>query len=115
MANDEEVSSENDEEVSNEDDEKISAHLDAANKAVDFLRERNIHLPFCRSSKEGIEVDDKFLVNNGSNLMVRSRFNKGVNKKDTQYARILMLVSALLHCGSHLSAWDFHFPTVVEM
>ncbi|KAK0507783.1 hypothetical protein JMJ35_009672 [Cladonia borealis] len=34
---------------------------------------------------------------------------------DTLIARILILVFALLYCGSHLSAWNFQFPTVVEM
>ena len=63
----------------------------------------------------GIEFEEKFLVNNVSNIMVRGRFNNGVNKMDTPLARILILVFALLYCGSHLSAWNFHFPTVVEM
>ena len=116
--NDGEVSNGNDEEVSNENDEEISAHLDAANKAFGFLRERNIHLPFTpesTQSERGIEFDDKFLVNNVSNIMVRGRFNNGVNKMNTLLARILILVFACLYCGSHLSAWNFHFPTVLEM
>ena len=100
------------------DDEKILAHLDAANEAISFLRERNIHLPFSAYavlSDEGVEFQDKFLVNNVSNLMVRGRFNNGVNKMNTLLSKILILVFSLLYCGSHLSAWSFHFPTVVEM
>ena len=114
----EEVSNESDEVVSNENDEAISTHLDAANKAFDFLRERNIHLPFTpesTQSEKGFEFDDNFLVNNVSNIMVRGRFNNGVNKINTLLVRILILVFACLYCGSHLSAWNFHFPTVLEM
>ena len=116
--NDEEVSIENDEEISIENDEEVFVHLDAANKAIDFLRKRNIHLPFapvCILVEEGVEFEEKFLVNNVSNIVVRGRFNNGVNKMDTHFARILILVFALLYCGSHLSAWNFHFPTLVEM
>ena len=101
------------------DDEEIFAHLDAANKAIGFLRERSIHLPFSPRfvipGKEGLEFEDKFLVIDVSNMLVRGRFNNGVNKMDTLIARILILVFPLLYCGSHLSAWNFHFPTVVEM
>ena len=96
-------------------DEEIFAHLDAANKALAFLRDRNIHLPFTAVFTEGIKFQDKFLVNNVSNLMVRGRFNNGVNKMNTLITKILILVFSLLYCGSHLSAWNFHFPTVVEM
>ena len=116
--NDEDISIENAEEVSSENDEEVFVHLDAANKAIDFLRKRNIHLPFapvCIQVEKGIEFEEKFLVNNVSNILVRGRFNNGVNKLDTPLARILILVFALLYCGSHLSAWNFHFPTLVEM
>ena len=95
--------------------DKVFAHLDGANKAIDYLCERNIHLPFRQALGEGIEVEDKFLVNNVSNIMVRGRFNNGVNKMNTLLVKIVILVFALLYCGSHLSAWNFHFPTVVEM
>ena len=96
-------------------DNKVFAHLDAANKAIDFLRERNIHLPFCPLLKEGVEFEDKFLVNNVSNILVRGRFNNGVNKMNTFVVKIAIFVFALLYCGSHLSAWNFQFPTFVEM
>lgn len=100
------------------DEEQISAHLDAANKAMGFLRERNIHLPFSGifvKCEDRVRFEYKFLVNNVSNMLVRGRFNNGVNKMDTLISRILILVFPLLYCGSHLSAWNFHFPTVVEM
>lgn len=125
--NHEEVSTGNDEGVSNEDDEGVSSengeevfvHLDAANKAIDFLRKRNIHLPFAPMSylgeDLGIELQQEFLVNNVSNHIVRGRFNNGVSKMDTHFATILVSVFSMLYCGSHLSAWNFHFPTVVEM
>lgn len=96
-------------------DEEIFAHLDAANKAIGFLRERNIHLPFSPLTDDAVQFQDKYLVNIVSNLVVRGRFNNGVNKMNTPIAKILMLVFASLYCGSHLSAWNFHFPTVVEM
>ena len=100
------------------DDEEIFAHWDAANKAIGFLRKRNIHLPFSQISEvsdEGLEFEDKFLVNNVSNLMVRGLVSNGVYKMDTLVSRILFLVFPLLYCGSHLSAWNFQFPTLVEM
>ena len=117
--NHEEVSMGNDEGVSSENGEEVFVHLDAANKAIDFLRKRNIHLPFAPISYPGedlgIELQQEFLVNNVSNHIVRGRFNSGVNKMDTHFASILIAVFSLLYCGSHLSAWNFHFPTVVEM
>ena len=100
------------------DDEEIFAHWDAANKAIGFLRKRNIHLPFSQistESDEGLEFEDKFLVNTVSNLSVRGRFSNGVNRMETLISRILFLVFPLLYCGSHLSAWYFQFPTLVEM
>ena len=96
-------------------DGKVFAHLDATNKAINYLRERKIHLPFRPDFKVGVGFEDKFLVNNVSNALVRGRFNNGVNKMNTLPVKIVCLVFALLYCGSHLSAWNFHFPTVVEM
>ena len=98
------------------DDEEIFAHWDAANKATGFMRKRNIHLPFSSTkSDEGLEFEEKFLVNTVSNLSVRGRFSNGVYKMDTPISRIFFLVFPLLYCGSHLSAWNFQFPTHVEM
>ena len=62
----------NDEGVSSENGEEVFVHLDAANRAIDFLRKRNIHLPFapiCNLGEEGIEFQEEFLVNNVSNHM----------------------------------------------
>ena len=95
---------------------KVYAHLDGANKAIDYLRQRNIHLPFKVDRQCGaLGFEEKFLLNNISNLTVRGRFDNGVKKMETPLVRIIFLVFTQLYGCSHLSAWNFHFPIFVEM
>lgn len=85
------------------------AHLDAADKALDYLHQRKIHIGY------GNLYWRDFFTKRTSNRVVRGRFDNGVKKMDTPMVKIITFLFMVLYGGSHMSAWNSHFPTIVEM
>jgi hypothetical protein len=99
---------------------KIFAHLEAANKALDYLREHGYHFRWKRSGGRGpMEYYEghAFIVHSHSNWLIKGRFrgkNSGYSEPKGIRHIAIIAVSCLYGAG-HLSAWHFKFPTKAEM
>ncbi len=94
---------------------KIFAHLEAANNALDYLKQHDLHFRW-EISKDGwtnyypshafLDITDT----------VKGRWNGNSHYKPPPHIRrnAAILFSGI-YGASHLSAWSFHFPTTAEM
>ena len=98
---------------------KIFAHLDGANKALDYLRESNYHFRWKRQDDGTMEYykGHAFVVHNHSNWLIKGRFRGSSSEyKEPKGIRHMAIIAiSCLYGASHLSAWRFEFPTMIEM
>ena len=104
---------------------KILAHFDAANQAVRYLRNNNIHFQwafsqggtfaFCTRQYMDHYPSHNFLINYRTNWNIKGRFDgHSTHKKPHGIRRNAALLFSCIYGASHTSAWNFHFPTKIE-
>ena len=98
---------------------KIFAHLDGANKALDYLRESNYHFRWkCRDDGTMEYYNGHaFVIHAHSNWLIKGRFrgSSSEHKEPKGIRHMAIIAMSCLYGASHLSAWRFEFPTTIEM
>lgn len=104
-------------------EEKVAEQLLRANRAIQRFRQHRVHVSFrvgeCRILGPVATFMDPLIVSEAGNLLwssslrttsVPSRASKFYDLKS-----IAFMVLSTLYGGLHLLAWDYHFPTALEM